>query len=389
MKILEIANELLAKLGITAKIKSSFIKAGIVAVVVVSLGVMNPVETNAQIFSPAIEVRSWVPFIMIGPNDPVNRNASQNHCLTFGKGNNSDNCGQWVIVVDTFGLNITRAWNAPYGPTTGPNATARSALYLDTNARVGVAYHIYNRPQYTLDVWGIARANNQILTSDKRYKRNITPITSNLDNLLKLQGVAYNKSGEAYNEMLDNFKQANKDDADNEEIKTRISAMENYIRECEADKRINFGFIAQELREVYPDLVYEDEYGYLSVNYTGLIPVLVEAIKELKTEINELKGKGFEKTTATVISTAKLYQNNPNPFNENTEIKYYVPEDASEAMICIYDLTGSQIVRFDLRQKGYSSLTVRGRELKAGMYIYALLVDGKEIDSKRMILTDK
>jgi len=60
------------------------------------------------------------------------------------------------------------------------------------------------------------------------------------------------------------------------------------------------------------------------------------------------------------------------------------------AMICIYDLTGSQIVRFDLRDRGViSSLTVRGNQLKAGMYIYSLIVDGREIDTKRMILTDK
>ena len=128
-----------------------------------------------------------------------------------------------------------------------------------------------------------------------------------------------------------------------------------------------------------------------------MIPVLVEAIKEqqkeiksLGAEVNNLKSeKGFEKSnTSQVISTAKLYQNNPNPFSENTEIKFYVPENSSSAMICIYDLTGSQIMKFDLRDRGYSSLTVRGRELKAGMYIYSLLVDGKEIDTKRMILTE-
>lgn len=49
------------------------------------------------------------------------------------------------------------------------------------------------------------------------------------------------------------------------------------------------GFSAQELRKVFPDLVFEDEEGLLSVNYIGLIPYLVEAMKEQEARINELE----------------------------------------------------------------------------------------------------
>jgi len=53
------------------------------------------------------------------------------------------------------------------------------------------------------------------------------------------------------------------------------------------DDRI--GLIAQDLIKVFPELVKEDDSGYLGVNYIGLIPVLVEAIKEQQIEIEGLK----------------------------------------------------------------------------------------------------
>lgn len=56
------------------------------------------------------------------------------------------------------------------------------------------------------------------------------------------------------------------------------------------------GLIAQEIQEVYPELVKTDQQGLLGVDYLGLIPVLIEAIKEqqiaieeLNTEISKLK----------------------------------------------------------------------------------------------------
>ena len=45
--------------------------------------------------------------------------------------------------------------------------------------------------------------------------------------------------------------------------------------------------IAQELEEILPDLVKNGEVK--SVNYNGLIGVLIEAVKELKAEVEELK----------------------------------------------------------------------------------------------------
>jgi hypothetical protein len=53
----------------------------------------------------------------------------------------------------------------------------------------------------------------------------------------------------------------------------------------------DIGFIAQDVKEVIPELVRENEDGMLSMRHQGIAPILLEAIKELKAEIEELKCK--------------------------------------------------------------------------------------------------
>jgi len=55
------------------------------------------------------------------------------------------------------------------------------------------------------------------------------------------------------------------------------------------DQASQTGLIAQEVEKVMPELVKEDEKGIKSVNYSGLVPYLLEAIKILKAEVDELK----------------------------------------------------------------------------------------------------
>lgn len=57
------------------------------------------------------------------------------------------------------------------------------------------------------------------------------------------------------------------------------------------DGNLNIGVIAQEVQQVLPEVVHEDENGMLSVAYGNIVGLLIEAIKELKREIDELKGK--------------------------------------------------------------------------------------------------
>ena len=50
-----------------------------------------------------------------------------------------------------------------------------------------------------------------------------------------------------------------------------------------------YGVLAQEVQKEFPEMVMKGNDGYLCVDYIQLIPVMIEAIKELKQEIDQLK----------------------------------------------------------------------------------------------------
>lgn len=179
-----------------------------------------------------------------------------------------------------------------------------------------------------------------------------------------------------------------------------ISSLELSVEEAQAYSKAHYGFVAQELKEVYPDLVYENAQGELSINYIEMIPLLVQSIQELAMEVNNLKSdKGLTRAAVSKggdddssseyrdIIAPELFQNMPNPFTDNTVIKYIIPQDAQKANLLIYNMSGKQIEQFTLSQKGEGSVTLAGSQLEAGMYLYSLIVDGNVIDVKRMILT--
>ncbi len=90
-------------------------------------------------------------------------------------------------------------------------------------------------------------------TSDKRLKTNILPLNNALSNVMKMRGVSYNWIDKSRSEQL------------------------------------QIGVIAQEVEEVYPEFVHTNEEGMKSVNYSQMVAVLIEAIKELNTKISTLE----------------------------------------------------------------------------------------------------
>ncbi len=83
---------------------------------------------------------------------------------------------------------------------------------------------------------------------------------------------------------------------------TLLNGYNYYWRNENADSSLQTGLLAQEVRKLFPELVKEDNEGMLSVNYSGLIPVLIESIKQQQQmigkqqlQINELI-KMMEKT---------------------------------------------------------------------------------------------
>ena len=161
-------------------------------------------------------------------------------------------------------------------------------------------------------------------------------------------------------------------------------------------EKTHFGLVAQELQQVYPDLVYENDNGYLSVNYTELIPVLIQSIKELNAKVEQLssplvrKAKivGEETTDieSAITDIAGMNQNVPNPFSGKTDIAIYLPETVKTAMLYIYDLSGKQMEQHVIEGRGDTIMTIHADKMDAGMYIYSLIADGKVVATKRMIV---
>lgn len=166
--------------------------------------------------------------------------------------------------------------------------------------------------------------------------------------------------------------------------------------DLQALEKTHYGLDAEVLKEVYPNLVYESQEGDLCINYTEMIPILVEAINELQAKVTALQGEKArllegkateENHTGNVLTLPALEQNEPNPFSQSTVIEYTLPQSVHTAFLYIYDLNGTQIDRKTLANRGKSSVTLETGSLTAGMYLYALVADGKVVDTKRMIIT--
>jgi len=128
-----------------------------------------------------------------------------------------------------------------------------------------------------------------IQTSDINLKRNLTQLpTGNLKKIAKLNAVRYQMLNTA---VMKEVKYLSKQDT----LKTYLPTTN--LDEL-TDKQTHIGLIAQDVQKIFPELVVTDQDGYLGIDYSGLIPVLIEAIKEQQAEIEALKEQiGIMKTT--------------------------------------------------------------------------------------------
>ena len=109
-------------------------------------------------------------------------------------------------------------------------------------------------------------------TSDGRFKKNITSISGALSTVLNLEGVTYNWRTEEFPEWS-------------------------------FGDRMEYGVIAQQIEKIVPELVDTDEKGYKSVQYSHMVPLLIEAIKEQQLIINSQSQEiGVLKASVDAIS---------------------------------------------------------------------------------------
>jgi hypothetical protein len=145
---------------------------------------------------------------------------------------NSTNTKQFVVGTDNYAVWIYK--KLPSGLTVQTPATNKYPVFI--NSDLYVTGSIYN-------------------TSDRNLKENILNLSEEkIDNLCKLNSVEYS------------FKPDN-------------------------EKRKHYGFIAQEVEEIFPNLIKKNVQGYKTINYIEFIPIIISKIKTMQNEIDNLKEK--------------------------------------------------------------------------------------------------
>lgn len=249
--------------------------------------------------------------------------------------------------------------------------------------RLRPTYNNYCKIGYTNYAFNKMYSYSFYNPSDARQKENIVAIQNSLELVLQFQAVNYDLKKEYV--FVDG-----------------LDYSPEYASKLEEERINKIGYLAQDVEKILPQLVeHDDSTDTYAVNYVGLIPILSEAIKEqqviiekLQAEIDGLKSSNLKSMSLTEIEDEHLseysilYQNSPNPFSENTIIAYSIQDNAQKAMICIYDLNGTQLKCYHLHNTGEGEHIINRNELNPGMYIYSLFVDESLVDSKQMILTD-
>ncbi len=242
-------------------------------------------------------------------------------------------------------------------------------------------------------------------TSDQKLKQNIRDFTSAMDIINKLKPKQYEFRQDG-NYKLMNLPQGS-----------------------------HFGLIAQDVEKILPDLVNDAKFEtamaqrqateaalqqaqesgktetqsetieFKALNYTELIPVLIKGMQELNDELkseirNLLAGQASLKSEidklksaipsgnslSTSLSSASLVQNVPNPFTNATTIKYALPSKFTSAQIIITDKNGKQLKQLNISGSLNGTLRVDASTLSSGTYHYSLVIDGKIISTKQMVV---
>ncbi len=190
-----------------------------------------------------------------------------------------------------------------------------------------------------------------------------------------------------------------------------------------------YGLLSTDVEAVLPNLVAEQTipasydslgnvvdpaYTFKSVNYIGLIPILLKQIQDQQRALDSLAARdsilnnrlssiedrlqtccaahsNIERSGNSIgvqlvsENTIILNQNDPNPFAEQTRITYNVPNNVGEAKIIFFDNSGKVLQTVMINERGPGEIVVYAEKLSSGIYSYSLIADGKMIDSKKMV----
>lgn len=221
--------------------------------------------------------------------------------------------------------------------------------------------------------------------SDRRLKKDIQELDKTLDKLIQLRPVQYKMfSKKEFYEAMGN----------------------DSVSDFSTENVPQIGLIAQEVQEIFPEVVTQIDSNYLGIKYIEFIPLLIKGLQEQQEEIESLSVKVEQleidcfnndnlksgsldgNDINSNLNGVKLYQNAPNPFSEQTTIQYEIPESIQNARLNICNMNGAILKTIAVNQRGSGNVLINANEFNAGMYLYSLVCDGSIVDTKQMLLTE-
>lgn len=239
-------------------------------------------------------------------------------------------------------------------------------LILKNNGDVGIGTNP-TTGLYKLDVNGTIRSTSLLVTSDVKFKKDISPIKNANEIINGLQGVTYSWKTEEY-------------------------------KDKKFSDQTQIGFIAQEVEKILPEAVSKDLNGDYAVNYIEIIPVLTEALKSQNTRINELENQLYDikvllsqqkniytENLKIETSEIKLYPN-PVPSN-NFNLEVFTHRD-EQVKVTITDMQGKEVIRNEFNACGNcrNKFNIDIAQLSNGNYNATIFANGKHTNTKFNVL---
>ncbi len=366
-------------------------------------------------------------------------------------GNGNTASGYLALYRNTGSGNTANGYNALFSNITGSFNTglgenADAAVDNLSNATaLGYAAIVTSSNSIMLgntSVTSVKAAGDIVIVSDSRFKKNIKSNVPGLEFINALNPVTFNYDIRKLNDYIKpgskNIDDYQGDKNDNEDPEDENDHEENKINTftkntgdaaiANKEKIVYSGFVAQDVQKAAGKLGYDfsgvykpqndkDVYG---LSYAEFVVPLVKAVQELskmnndkdtridtlQKQLNDLKtlvlsiqqkqdawspcstaGATMHTYTANITDGASLEQNAPNPFNNSTSIGYTLLQKFTVAQIIITDKAGKTLKAVNISGTGKGKLTVDASVLASGAYNYSLIVDGKLIGTKQMILS--
>ncbi|TAL58331.1 MAG: hypothetical protein EPN85_11855 [Bacteroidetes bacterium] len=319
--------------------------------------------------------------------------------------NNSRGYENTAIGYHSMFSNVTGSDNTAIGKSADVSAgNLTNAAAIGANAIVNVSNKIRLGNTSVTVIEGSPAAYTS--SSDVRFKNNIQEDVKGLEFIEKLRPVTFNVNARKFDEFLmKNMPDSIKD------------AYMNGIDYAASAGILHSGFIGQEVEQAALDCGYafdgihipaDTAQGNYSLSYSQFVVPLVKAMQQQikkdsiqQAQIDALTsllaqccsanvkttGSAIPSSSETLASGAMLFQNRPNPYTNETSIRYFVPEN-SMAVMTFFDEFGNEIKSVELPFKGITAdLNLSTTDLAAGIYSYSLVVNGKIAETKRMLKT--